>query len=197
MSDSGFSRFDRQKSLFGCLLFTTLSLAIIVPSRAKSLLSLNIGSSEVKENNQEQCLAATNVVINEIGSFGTPVYLYKSNEANRYHSGNPSNRQGYMSFALGNLRGAKGYTLVFATETKPPKLNHIIANVMVSGVLQKKWANFLANECSDLAVFSISEANTDSVVEYAIQTDSTMRPRDCVDPDTSPRILGWNEKVCL
>jgi hypothetical protein len=184
------NRYDRQKFLSGCLLLTIAFTAIIAPSSANT-------KSIAKDNDKERCVAATNLVVKEIGSFGTPVYLKKDYEANRYHSGNPSDRKGYLSLVLGNLRGVQGYTLAFRSNTKPPRLDYIIQNIMTSAALQKKWANYLAKNCSDLAVMSLGEAHTDSVVEYAIQADNTMRPKDCIDPLERDRILDWNERGCL
>jgi hypothetical protein len=180
----------RQKLLSGCLLWTIAFSTIIAPSTANT-------KSTTKNSDKERCVAATNSVVKEIGSFGTSVYIKKDYEANRYHSGNPSNRKGYLSLVLGNLRGVQSYTLVFASNTKPSRMNYVILNIMTSAALQKKWVHYLAKNCSDLAVISLGEANTDSVVEYAIQADNTMRLRDCIDPDGDDRVLGWNERGCL
>jgi hypothetical protein len=190
MRKLGLNRCDRQKFLFGCLSLTIAFAAIIAPSSANT-------KSTAKDNDKERCMTAINSVVEEIGSFGTPVYLKKDYEANRYHSGNPSDRKGYLSIVLGNLRGVKDYTLAFRSNTEPSRVYYIIENIMNSVALQKKWANYLAKNCSDLAVMSLNEAHTDSVVEYAIQADNTMRLRDCIETLGRDRILDWNEKVCL
>jgi hypothetical protein len=151
-----------------------------------------------EENLQQQCRATTQSVVEEIGSFGTPVYLGKSNEANTRHSGNPTGRATVLSIILGNLLPeVKLYTLVYPFPNQQPRqVEQTVENILNSLALQQKWSNSLAQDCPDLAVVIFGLANTDWTLEHSIQSNGTMRLRDCSESNDYVGILPWNQRFC-
>jgi hypothetical protein len=180
---------NRQTSYFLFLLAViSNSIAINAPANSETTM-------------EDRCRENTRLVVREIGSFGTPVYLRTDNNANSYHSGNPTDRRGYLSIVLGNLRSEQGiYTLAYSFNSKQPKeVYQTVSNILNSHALQQKWSNSLVKSCPDLAVVSYGLANSDWIVEYAIQENETTRRRDCLDydRDRSSLPLSWNTRGCL
>jgi hypothetical protein len=183
-----------RKVCYFFLLLTTISNLTVTNAHANS-----------ETTAQDRCSETTQSVVKEIGSFGTPVYLWSDNNANRYHTGNPTDRQRDLSIILGNLRSSEPeiYTLAYPFNSKQPKkVYQTVSNILNSPALQQKWSNSLVKSCPDLAVVGYSLANSDWVVEYAIQENETTKRRDCVDYDildraSNSRPMSWNTRRCL
>jgi hypothetical protein len=156
---------------------------------------LNLSVPSAKADPKDECTNAVYSVAQEIRSFGTSVSMGGSGDANEYHTGNPTNRNGVLAISIGGTISS-GEKDVVALVSNSPKSDDVAVNIMSSGQLQQKWADYLVKNCSNLAVVSYGQAHTDWINDFAIQSDGTTRPRSCIEPGGNI-ITTWNTQICL
>ncbi|MDJ0575185.1 MAG: hypothetical protein QNJ65_08465, partial [Xenococcaceae cyanobacterium MO_234.B1] len=160
-------------------------------------LSLPLGfKTPVQAQSNQDCSLALNQVAEQIYNYGTSINVSAYNTANDGYIGNPSQRNGMITFLLGNPIYQNKNSVLFL-ENSSTKSDSIAANILNSQQLQQDWANHLVKNCNNLAVVTFAKAYSGWSNQYAIQTNGLTAPRECLDPAMgSGKFLPWNYTYC-
>jgi hypothetical protein len=142
---------------------------------------------------QVSCQATVDKVLQEIRAKGVRrVYIYRLSKgtANEGRTGNPTNRTDELSIALSSSN--ETYT------NSDKKSENIVSNILTSTILMKNWADRIVSNCSNTAIVSIGQDQSDYVMSYYIQSDGKTKLMECLPyMNISPSIVPWGKGFCL
>ncbi|BAZ45224.1 hypothetical protein NIES4102_22430 [Chondrocystis sp. NIES-4102] len=162
------------------------------------LLTYNFPISTVNAQSVYNCSLTINKVIEEAYSHGTSVNVSVNNSANNYRIGNPTPRDGSLSFTFGQMNYSPNNDYYISLNNYNSKNNNIAYNILNSTQLQHNWADNLVKNCGNLAEVSFGLAHTDWIIDHAIQKDGTTKKRECLNMSMgdSSGSLPWNYQFC-
>jgi hypothetical protein len=137
---------------------------------------------------QSSCQNTIKKVVNQMRIKGVrQVHLnIDKNVTNYRNTGNPTNRTDTISLTLSHYS---------QSGIPDQKSAGKIENILKSPVLLKTWADLIVANCEDTAVVTFIQDQSDWVLDYAIQADSTTRKRECNFDIKVP--LPWNQYNCV
>ena len=134
------------------------------------------------------CQATVDKVIQEIMAKGVKRVGYRISKgtANEGKTGNPTNRTDKLIITLSSWN--KTYT------TSDQRSDKILFDIMNSTALMKNWTDRIVSNCSNTAIVSFGQDQTDYSMSYYIQSDSQTKLMECLHTDTPPSIIPWGKE---
>ena len=145
----------------------------------------------------DACMSAIRQISNQINGYGTSVNIMAYEGENNGQNGNPTNRDTHLSMLLGGTHLYDDSIIASLDAYSHDNMGQVIDNILNSFQLQQNWADNIVEKCSDVAVVTFAQDQTDYSHQYAIQPNGKTKARDCLFPGEPAAKDPWNYTYCI